>query len=57
MTKIKNVQFEFKNEVTNNAQVLTLSGVIQKRYWSDDKYIDAKLVREALDGVNNDIHI
>lgn len=57
MTKIKNVPFEFKNEITNNTQVLTLSGVIQKRYWSDDKYIDAKLVREALDGVNNDIHI
>lgn len=57
MTKIKEVPFEFKNEVSDNKQVLTLSGVIQKRYWSDDKYIDAKMVREALEDVTNDIHI
>ncbi len=59
MPKTKNrvVPFEFKNEVSDNTQILTLSGVIQKRYWSDDKYIDAKMVREALDNVTNDIHI
>lgn len=57
MPKIKEVPFEFKNEVSNDTQILTLSGVIQKRYWSDDKYIDAKMVREALDSVTNDIHI
>lgn len=55
--KIKEVPFEFKNELTNDTQILTLSGVIQKRYWSDDKYIDAKMVREALDSVKNDVHI
>ncbi|EGP8873805.1 Clp protease ClpP, partial [Listeria monocytogenes] len=59
MPKTKNrvVPFEFKNEVSDNTQILTLSGVIQKRYWSDDKYIDAKMIREALDNVKNDIHI
>lgn len=55
--QIKEVPFEFKNEVSDNIQVLTLSGAIQKRYWSDDRYIDAKLVRESLDNVKNDIHI
>lgn len=57
MPKVKEVPFEFNNEVSDNKQILTLSGVIQKRYWSDDKYIDAKMVREALENVTNDIHI
>lgn len=44
-------------EAGNKQTILTLSGTIQKRYWSDDKYIDAKLVRDQLESVDNDVVI
>lgn len=57
MPKIKNVPFEFTNESKDGKHILTLSGVIRKRYWDDDKSIDAKLVSDSLDGVTDDIVI
>lgn len=57
MTKIKKVPFSVTAEAGATETVLTLSGTIQKRYWSDDKFIDAKLVRDQLDSVKNDIVI
>lgn len=57
MPEIKKVPFEFHNESKEGKHILTLSGVIQKRYWSDDKYIDAKLIRDNLDGVTDDVVI
>ena len=57
MTKLKKVPYQFTNEVKDGKHVLTLSGLIRKRYWSDDKCIDAALVRSALDEVANDIVI
>lgn len=49
--------YEFSNELENGKHVLTLSGNIRKRYWDEDKSIDADLVRDALDGVSEDIII
>ncbi len=57
MTKIKNVPFEFKDEVIDGKHILTLSGAIRKKYWSDDEAIDAKSIRDALDSVTDDILI
>ncbi|EDP68583.1 hypothetical protein CAT7_04934 [Carnobacterium sp. AT7] len=57
MPKIKNVPFEFKNELKDGKHILTLSGTIRQRYWDDDKSIDAKLVSDSLDGVTDDIVI
>ena len=57
MTKIKKVPYQFANEVKDGKHVLTLSGLIRKRYWSDDKCIDAALVRGALDEVTSEIVI
>ena len=57
MPKLKSVPYEFSNEVENGKHVLTLSGNIRKRYWDEDKSIDADLVRDALDGVTEDIII
>ena len=57
MPKLKSVPYEFSNEVENGKHVLTLSGNIRKRYWDEDKSIDADLVRDALDGVSEDIII
>lgn len=51
MTKKIKVPYEFRNERESGKHVLTLSGVIAKNYWSSDKYIDAKMIREALDDV------
>lgn len=54
---MKSVPYEFKNEIENNVHNLTLSGSIRKRYWDEDKSIDAELVRDALDGVTEDVLI
>ena len=54
---MKSVPYEFKNEIENNVYNLTLSGSIRKRYWDEDKSIDAELVRDALDGVTEDVLI
>ena len=57
MTKTKKVPFQFKNELKNGKHVLTLSGNVRKKYWSDDDVINAKDVRETLDAVSEDIII
>ena len=57
MTKTKKVPFQFKNELKNGKHVLTLSGNVRKKYWSDDDVINAKNVRETLDAVSEDIVI
>ena len=57
MTKTKKVPFQFKNELKNGKHVLTLSGNVRKKYWSDDDVINAKDVRETLDAVSEDIVI
>lgn len=57
MTELKKVPYQFTNEVKDGKHVLTLSGLIRKRYWSDDKCIDAALVRSALDGITSEIVI
>lgn len=57
MTKTKKVPYQFKNELKNGKHVLTLSGSIRKKYWSDDDVINAKDVREALESVSDDIII
>ena len=57
MTKTKKVPFQFKNELKNGKRVLTLSGNVRKKYWSDDDVINAKDVRETLDAVSEDIVI
>lgn len=57
MPKIKNVPYEFANEAGNGVHNLTLSGSIRKRYWDEDKSIDAELVRDALEGVTEDVVI
>lgn len=45
MTKTRNVPFQFSNELVEGKRVLTLSGNIRKKYWSDDDVIDAKSIR------------
>ena len=57
MTNTKKVPFQFKNELKNGKHVLTLSGNVRKKYWSDDDVINAKDVRETLDAVSEDIVI
>lgn len=57
MSKLKNVPFEFKNEATETGHVLTLSGAVRKRYWTDDDAVSAKLVRDSLEGVDKPILI
>lgn len=57
MSKLKRVPFEFMNEATETQQVLTLSGSVRKRFWGDDEVVDAKSVRDALDGVDKPILI
>ncbi|MGX7108343.1 head maturation protease, ClpP-related [Facklamia miroungae] len=57
--KLKNIPFQFKNEVVNNKTVLTLSGVVGKPYpWEDETdTINEKLIENALSGVDGDINI
>ncbi|MGF3214603.1 head maturation protease, ClpP-related [Facklamia sp. P12945] len=59
MPKLKNIPFQFKNEVVNDKTVLTLSGVVGKPYpWEDETdTINEKLIENALSGVDGDIHI
>lgn len=60
MTKIKNVPFEFKNEVKDGKHILTLSGAVRKKYWYEDdeaQCVDAKSVKNALETVSSDIVI
>lgn len=53
----KKIPFQFLNEEKDGKQVITLSGTIRKRYWDDDQCIDAKLLRDTLDGVTQDVII
>lgn len=55
--KQKMTPYQFLNENTDGKQIITLSGVIRKRYWDGDKCIDAKLIRDTLDGVTDDVVI
>lgn len=57
MPKIKNIPFQATNQLENGKQILTLSGNIRKRYYSEDKSIDASLIKDALDDVTDDIII
>lgn len=57
MSKIKNVPYEFTNESENEKHILTLSGNIRKRYYSEDKSIDAALVQDALKDITEDVVI
>lgn len=57
MPKIKNVPYEFTNETENGKHILTLSGNIRKRYYSEDKSIDAALVQDALKDITEDVVI
>lgn len=56
MSRMK-VPFQFLNEAEGGKKVITLSGVVRKRYWDSDKCIDAKLLRDTLDGVKEDVII
>lgn len=53
----KKVPFQFLNEAKDEKRIITLSGVIRKRYWDEDRCIDAKLLRDTLDGIEEDIII
>lgn len=53
----KRIPFQFLNEAKDGKQVITLSGTIRKRYWDDDRCIDAKLLRDTLDGTTQDVVI
>jgi len=57
VTKLKKVPYLVTAEAGAGQTILTLSGTIQKRYWSDDKCIDAELVRDQLDAVKDDVVI
>lgn len=57
MAKSKHIPFIFTNEAKEGKHIVTLSGNIRKRYWSDDEAIDAKLVRTNLENVTDDIVI
>lgn len=57
MPKMSKVPYQFTNEKKDGKQVLTLSGMIRKRYWHDDDVIDAKSIRESLDDVLDDVVI
>ncbi len=57
MPKVKNVPFQFKNESKEGKHILTLSGNVRKKYWSDDDVIDAKSIRNTLDVISSDIVI
>lgn len=56
-TEVKKVPYEFKNESLDGKHVMTLSGSIRKRMWIDDEVIDAKVIRQTLDDVKEDIVI
>lgn len=53
----KMTPYQFVNEKKDGKQIITLSGVIRKRYWDGDRCIDAKLIRDTLDGVTDDVVI
>lgn len=53
----KQVPYQFSNEKEEGKRIVTLSGVIRKRYWDNDKCIDAKLLKDTLDGVEEEIVI
>lgn len=55
--KRKMTPYQFLNEKRDGKQIITLSGVIRKRYWDGDKCIDAKLLRDTLDGVTDEVVI
>lgn len=57
MPKVSKVPFAVTNESKEGKHILTLSGTIRKRYWRDEEVIDAKLVRESLEDVEEDVVI
>ena len=57
MKKPTKVPYVFTNEDSNGKHILTLSGAIREKYWSDDEAISAKDIRTALDGVTDDVVI
>ena len=57
MKKPTKVPYVFTNEDSNGKHILTLSGVIREKYWSEDEAISAKDIRTALDGVTDDVVI
>lgn len=57
MPKIKDIAFQAENETKDGKHILTLSGNIRKRYWSEDKSIDADLVRDSLENITDDVVI
>lgn len=57
MVKINEVPYQYSNEAKDGKYVLTLSGNIRERYWSEDKCIDAKLIKDSLDEITDDIVI
>ena len=54
---MKKIKREFRNEATEEAFILHLSGNIGVNYFEGDNYISAEMVREALDGVEQPIVI
>lgn len=57
MPKKNKVPYQFNNEKKDGKHILTLSGTIRKRYWSDDDVIDAKSVQNSLEGITDDVVI
>lgn len=57
MSKLKTVPFEIFNEAKEGKHILTLSGIIRKKYWANEEVIDAKTIRSTLDSVTDDIII
>lgn len=55
--KMPKIPYNFKNEVQNGQHVLTLSGIIRKKWYEGDEAIDAKSIRETLDDVTEDVLI
>lgn len=56
--ELKAVPYVFTNEVSETEHKLTLSGTVGKdSWWSEEKRINAKNIREALDNVNVPITI
>ena len=56
--ELKSVPFVFKNESTESEHKMTLSGTVgQDSWWSDEKRINSKNIREALDDVTVPITI
>lgn len=47
--KLERVAFDFRNELKDDVQIVTLSGVVEATSWFNDDTINAKLVDKILD--------